>query len=106
MNSKARMKLKIKDKVLSVKFQLKHKMLSLKDAKRKQLAMDYITHIVVKSGSRVLFEFQPSMFVSKNPIFKFKVKQKELKLNDVLEITWTSYLGKTERFSKIIERVE
>ena len=100
-----RVKLKIKDKILMVKFQLKHEMLTEKEAKRENKELDYITNIIVKSGSRVLFEFQSSMFISKNPLFKFKVKQKELKLNDVVEINWTSYLGKSYTYSKKIEKV-
>jgi len=100
-----RVKLKIKDKILMVKFQLKHEMLTEKEAKRENKELDYITNIIVKSGSRVLFEFQSSMFISKNPLFKFKVKQKELKLNDVVEINWTSYLGKSYTYNKKIEKV-
>ena len=100
-----RMQLKIKDKILKVKFQLIHEMLTEKEAKETNRDLDYITNIIVKSGSRVLFEFQSSMFVSKNPLFKFKVKQKELKLNDVVEIKWTSYLGKSYSYSKKIEKV-
>ena len=106
MRPEAKMKLKIIDNILNVKFRIEHEMITQKIAEKKRLEIDYITHIIIRSGSRILFTFQSSMFISKNPIFKFKVKQKELKLNDVVEITWTTYLGKTESYSKKIERIK
>ena len=66
-----------------------------KKQRRQHLKQDYITYIVIKVGTRILFELKPSGNFSQNPLIKFKVKQKEIKVGDTLEIEWKTLLGET-----------
>lgn len=99
----ARIKAKIKDDIIKIKFVINHIMLSESLAERRHLEQDYITHIIMKVEEHILFEFRPSGNVADNPFFRFKVKKKELKLGDIINLEWTTFLGETKHYTKKIK---
>ncbi len=101
--NKAKIKVYSKDGVLNIKFMIHNIMLTEKEAKRKKLTQDYITHIILRVGKRILFDFTPSGYVSDSPLFKIKVKQGELKEDDLMELEWTTLLGYKGHYSKKIK---
>ena len=96
---------KLKDNFLTIKLRIYNPMLTESAAERKQIKQDYVTHIIIKVGTHVLYELKPSENFSKNPLFKFRVKQKEIKAGDVLEVEWKTLLGRSEHFSVEIQKV-
>jgi hypothetical protein len=58
---------------------------------------------VLRVGERILFDFKPSGYVNKNPFFKLKAKQKELKEGDLMELEWTTNTGYKGHYSKKIK---
>jgi len=99
---KAKIRVKIKDDIMKVKFMINHNMLTEREANKRNLEQDYITHIIMKVEERILFEFKPSENIVSNPLFKFKVKKKELKLGDVINLEWTTFLGEEKNYTKTI----
>lgn len=99
---KAKIRARVTKEIVKAKIYIAHPMFTKEQALRRGKTQDYITHIVATVGTRVVFEFRLSEFVSKNPIFKFKFKQKEVKRGDKLKITWQTLLGKSDSYSKKI----
>ena len=103
MNAKiAKMKARIKNDVIKVKFVIFNPMSTKIEAQRKGMKQDYITHILVTVDGRTLFEFKPTSSISKNPLFYFKCKAKEIKVGDTIVLSWTTLLGESKHFSKKI----
>ncbi len=103
MNAKiAKMKARIKNDVIKVKFVIFHPMLTKREAPRKGIRQDYITHILVTVDGRTLFDFKPTSNISKDPLFQFKSKAKEIKAGDTIVLSWTTLLGESKHFSKKI----
>lgn len=101
--NRAKMKAALRDDKLKVKVMIDNLMLSKREAKYKKLQHDYIKHIIIKVGTRTIFEFYPSGNVSNNPMIKFSVKQKDLKAGDVMDLEWTTLLGYKGHYSKKIK---
>ena len=101
--NEAKMKAILKDKILKIKFVIQHIMLGKLEAEKEKLTEDYITHIVLSAGERVLFDLKPSCSFSQNPLFIIKVKQKNLKEGDLLELKWTTLAGYKGYYSKKIK---
>ena len=99
MHEEIQIKGSIKDNILNVKFRIYNPMFTEKQAIKNKEAQNHITYIIVKIGTRILYEFKLSAAIVKNPIFKFKVKQKEIKTGDVMKIEWRTLLGTTEQYS-------
>ena len=99
----AKIKAKIKDDAINIKFVINNIMLTEKRAQKLNIEQDYITHIIIRVKERILFEFRPSGNITDNPLFKFKVKKKELKLGDIIDLEWTTLLSKTQHYTKKIK---
>jgi len=86
------MKIKAKEKegIVKAKVQIQHKMMTYKQAEKKGLEANFITHIVAKVGKRVVYELSSSQFLSKNPVLKFKFHGKK---GEMLEIAWRDTSG-------------
>ena len=93
-------KAKEKDGVVKAKVLIQHKMLTYKQAKKKGVEANFITHIVARVGEKVVYEFSTSQFLAKNPVIKFKFHGKK---GDVLEIAWTDISGERVVASKKIK---
>ena len=103
MKDKSKIKAKIDGEIVRFKFMIFHPMYTKKQADIRGVAQDYITHIVVKVKERMIFEFHPTERISKNPLFKFKCRKKEIQKGDTVTVTWQTLLGKTDSFSGIIK---
>jgi len=100
--NEARMRVTIKDNILKIKIMLHNLMAGEHEAEKKSIPPDYITHIILRVGERILFDFKPSGYVSENPLFSIRVKQKELKEGDLMELEWTTNTGYKGHYSKKI----
>lgn len=98
-----KIKAKVKGDTLKCKIQAKHIMLPYNAAKKKGVDANFMTHIIGKIGTRVVFEASTSQFVSKDPIFKFKAKAEGIKKGDKLEMTWVDLSGKKVKEDKEIK---
>jgi len=105
MNKTLKIKGILKDNFLKIKFMIRNPMIGEREAERRQLKQDYVTYIVIKVGTRILFELKPSANFSANPLVKFKVKQKEIKMGDTLEVEWKTLLSGPEHHSVEIHEV-
>lgn len=96
------MKIKAKEKggVVKVKAMFTSLMADKEEAKKKQIAVEYIRQVVASVNGAVVFEVTTSGFMSENPLFKFQFKGTK---GDKLEITTTDNNGKTETGSKKIK---
>lgn len=101
--NEAKMKLVIRNSFLKIKFMLTSLMAGKSEAEKKNIAEDYITHILLHVGERILLDFKPSGNMAENPLFKLKVKQKELKEGDLVELEWTTITGYKGHYSKKIK---
>jgi len=88
-----KIKAKVKDGVLKVKVQAKHEMMTYNLAKKKGVEANFITHMIAKVGTRIVYDVSTSQFLSKNPIFKFQAKADGIKNGDLISITWTDKSG-------------
>ncbi len=100
---KSKIKAKIIDNILHIKFMIHNKMIGEHEAEKKNIAEDYITHILLHVGERILFDFKSSGNISQNPLFKLKFKQKELKIGDQLELEWKTISNEKGYDSKKIK---
>jgi hypothetical protein len=103
MVSKAKIRTYLEEDTLKVKVMISQIMLSKESAKSSDREQDYITHIIIYVGKRVLFNFKPSSYISDNPLFKIIVKLKEIKEGDLIEVKWTTLLGYKGHYSKKIK---
>ncbi len=95
-----KIKAKEKDGIVKTKIQIKHKMMTYKQAEKKGMEANFITHIVAKVGEKIVYEVSSSQFFSKNPVLKFKFKGKK---GDVLSISWQDLSGENITESKKIK---
>ena len=102
MNKTIKIKSKLKDNFLKIKFMINNPMIGERESEINHLKQDYITYIVIKVGTRILFELKPSGNFTQNPLITFKVKQKEIKVGDRLEVEWKTLLGETMHYTKNI----
>lgn len=94
-----RVKAKLKKGVIKVKCMAKHAMTTYNQAEKKTGNKDdanFITHITGTINGKTVIDMSTSQFLSKNPIFKFKLKGDEFKEGDKLVMTWTDRKGGTE----------
>ncbi len=101
MAKKSRIKAKEKKGITTVKVLANHPMMSYDEAKKKGKEANFITSMVAKVGSEVVFEASTSQFLSKNPFIQFKFKG-ENKGKEV-EFTWTDLKGNTRTDKKKIK---
>jgi predicted secreted protein len=98
-----KVKIKIEDNFLYGKINIEQLMVApIEIDKDKKIKLDYITHIIVQSKERVLYEFRPSGYISIDPILKFKVLLNKLKKGDEITTTWTTLLGGTNTYKSKI----
>ena len=85
-----RLKSKQKGDSLNVKFQFSHPMVSPFEAEKKGINVDYVDHITLKVGERVVFDMSNHPYLNKNPVIKLKVKNCETdkKLSLILRTNW------------------
>ena len=103
-NKKIKIRGKLKNNILRVKFVIDNPMLGEEEALRRNVEQDYITYIIIKVGTRILYEFKLAAHFMPNPLLKFKVKQKEIKSGDIMEIEWRTLLGETKYYSIEIQK--
>jgi len=99
MSKASKLKATSKENVVSAKLRIVHPMLTVKKAKQKGVIQDYIVDVVAFVGEREVYHFVPTEWVSRDPLFKFKFKQKEINMGDTLLVTWKTLLGKTDTIS-------
>jgi len=88
-----KVKAKEKDGIVKVKVLAKHQNIGPEEAEKKKKEANFITSVVAKVGTAVVFELNGSGFMSANPLYKFKFKGKK---GDELDVTWTDFKGETE----------
>jgi sulfur-oxidizing protein SoxZ len=89
-----KVKAKLKGDVVNVKVLAKTPSLGAEEAEKKKKDVDYISTVVAKANGKVVYEMTGSGFMSKNPLFKFKVKG--LKAGDEIEVTTTTSKGESK----------
>jgi sulfur-oxidizing protein SoxY len=81
-------KVKIKatqvDDIINARILIKYNSTLRETAKRIRKKPKYITHVIAKSGNKVLYNFFSNGYLSKNPIFTFKYKNKSY--SDVISL--------------------
>lgn len=95
-----KIKAKEKDGIVKTKIQIKHKMMTYKQAIKKGVDANFITYIIAKVGEKIVYELSPSQFLSKNPVLKFKFYGNK---GEVLEIEWRDLSGEKVVESKKIK---
>ena len=93
-----KVKAKLKNGVIKVKAMAKHAMTTYNQAEKKTGNKDdanFITHITGEINGKTVIDMSTSQFLSKNPIFKFKIKGDEFKAGDKLKMSWVDRKGKT-----------
>ncbi|MEO1954077.1 MAG: thiosulfate oxidation carrier complex protein SoxZ [Campylobacterales bacterium] len=94
-----RIKAKLKNGVIKVKAMAKHSMVTYNQAEKKfgdREKANFITHITGTINGKTVIDMSTSQFLSKNPIFKFKLKGDEFKKGDKLIMTWVDRSGKSK----------
>ena len=94
-----RIKAKLKNDVIKVKAMAKHEMMTYNQAEKKLGDKDkanFITHITGTINEKTVIDMSTSQFLSKNPIFMFKIKGNEFAKGDKLVMTWTDRSGKSK----------
>jgi len=97
-----KVKAKLKNGVIKVKSMAKHGMVTYNQAKKKtgnSEDANFITHITGSINGKTVIDMSTSQFLSKNPIFKFKLKGDEFKKGDKLKMSWVDRKGKTGKGS-------
>ena len=87
-----KIKAKLKKGVIKVKALAKHDMSTYDIAEKKtgdRENANFITHLSGTINGKTVLDISTSQFLSKNPIFKFKIKGDEFKKGDKLILTWT-----------------
>jgi len=93
-----RLKAKLKKGVIKCKVLIGHDMTTYNQAEKKTGNKDdanFITHITGTINGKTVLDWSTSQFLSKNPIFKFKIKGDEFKKGDKLVLNWVDRKGKT-----------
>ena len=93
-----RVKAKLKKGVIKVKCMAKHDMTTYNQAEKKTGNRDdanFITRLTAEINGKTVIDMSSSQFLSKNPIFNFKIKGDEFKKGDKLVMTWTDRKGNT-----------
>jgi sulfur-oxidizing protein SoxZ len=93
-----RLKAKLKKGVIKCKVLIGHDMTTYNQAEKKTGNKDdanFITHITGTIGDKTVLDWSTSQFLSKNPIFKFKIKGDEFKKGDKLVLNWVDRKGNT-----------
>jgi len=94
-----KIKAKIKKDVIDVKAMAKHDMMTYDIAEKKtgdRNNANFITHIDAKIGDKTVLDASTSQFLSKNPIFKFKIKANGFKKGDEIVMSWVDLKGNTK----------
>jgi len=94
-----RIKAKLKKNVIKVKTMAKHPMTTYNQAEKKEKdrnKANFILHITGTINDKTVIDMSTSQFLSKNPIFKFKIKGDEFKKGDKLVMTWVDRSGKSK----------
>lgn len=94
-----KIKAKLKKGVIKVKFLAKHEMSTYDIAAKKtgdRENANFIFHISGTINGKTVLDMSTSQFLSKNPIFKFKIKGDEFKKKDKLILTWVDRKGNTK----------
>lgn len=97
-----KVKAKLKKGVIKVKAMAKHGMVTYNQAEKKTGNKDdanFITHITGEINGKTVIDMSTSQFLSKNPIFKFKIKGDEFKAGDKLKMSWVDRKGGTGKGS-------
>ena len=105
MNDKITIKGNLKDNILNIKFRIHQPILTEKQAFRNHVIQDYVTYIIIKVGVRTLYELKLSEAITKSSILTFKVKQKEIKLGDIMNVKWITLLGNSEQYTIEIKKL-
>ena len=93
-----KIKAKLKNGVVKVKFLAKHGMTTYNMMKKKTGNRDdanFITHVTATVNGETVWDASTSQFLSKNPIFKFQFQGIGAK-GDKLIITWVDRKGNTK----------
>ena len=101
MAKKMKIKAKEKDGVVKVKAMFTNLMADKEEAVKKNIAVEFIAHVIGKVNDKVVYEATTSGFMSENPLMKFSFTG--AKKGDVLEFTLTDNHGKTETGSQKIK---
>lgn len=93
-----RLRAKLKKGVIKAKVMIGHDMTTYNQAEKKTGNRDdanFITRITGTINGKTVFDWSTSQFLSKNPIFKFKIKGDEFKKGDKLVLNWEDRKGNT-----------
>jgi len=93
-----KIKAKLKKSEIDVKAMAKHDMMTYDIAEKKTGSRDnanFITHLTATIGDKTVLDASTSQFLSKNPIFKFKIKAASFKKGDEIVMTWVDLKGKS-----------
>ena len=99
--NKSRIKAKEKKGITTVKIGMKHAMMSYDEAKKKNKEANFITYMIAKVGSEIVYEASTSQFLSKNPFIQFKFKGSNKGKKVVF--TWTDLKGDSRTDKKKIK---
>ena len=96
-----RIKAKEKKGIVTAKVMAKHPMISYAEAKKKKTKANFMTSMIGKVDSEIVYEMTASQQLSKNPYMKFKFKgaYKGKKIT----MTWTDLSGASKSGSKKIK---
>ena len=94
-----KVKAKLKNGVVKVKAMAKHAMSTYNQMEKKtgnREDANFITYMTGTVNGEMVIEMSTSQFLSKNPIFKFKLKGDEFAKGDKLIMTWIDRSGKSK----------
>lgn len=77
----------LNDGITYVKFLLKSPMLTPEEAEKKELEPKFISHIVAKTGKKIVYEASINPHLCKISIFKFKIEH--MKTGDIIKFIAT-----------------
>ncbi len=86
---------------LRVKFMIKNPMLTEEQATKKRINVDFIEHITLRVGERIVFDMSNSAYVSRNPMIK--VSTTNFTTDENVTLTITDNHGKKESKSTTIK---
>ncbi len=86
---------------LRVKFIIKNPMLTEEQATKKRINVDFIEHITLRVGERIVFDMSNSAYVSRNPMIK--VSTTNFTTDENVTLTITDNHGKKESKSTTIK---
>ena len=101
MAKKMKIKAKEKDGVVKVKVMFKSLMADKEEAEKKNIAVEYIAHVLGKVNGKIVYEATTSGFMSEDPLMKFSFTG--AKKGDILEFELTDNHGKKITGSKKIK---